>query len=125
MSEQNPFETAAPDAASDATPARRRNAVGVAALAVGVIGVLLGAVSTFAPIGAILQGDYALVGLLSAVSLTVAVVLGLTATILGIAGLAARDRPRAAAGVGLGLGAAHLISAVLGVTYSLVLSSLA
>ena len=100
-------------AMTDANPSRRRNPVGLASLIAGVLLLLCGVASAGVAV-ALPQIAESLGTSFQAVSLLIRIpsaLLALVALVLGIVGLALRDRPRAAAIVGTTLGASHLVAA--------------
>lgn len=100
-----------------------RNLVGVAALIVGAAGVLVGSVTTLLQ-PALLQaaGGVQAIQVASAVGLGLRGLLGLTALGLGLVGLLLPDRRRAAAIVGLTLGAVLLVEVLSGLLLTLLYS---
>lgn len=107
-----------------ATPVRRTNPLGLTAVILVAIAVALSFVAS-GTTGALIanaSGNYQLIGLVSGVLSLIQALLALAAVGVGIAGLVAKDRPRALAGMGLGGGAVIVLGVAAGQLTNLILT---
>lgn len=101
-------------------PTRARNTVGVVSLSAGVALLVWNVLFVVLQAWTIASRNMPQLGVLGLLSAVIIFALALTAIICGGIGLFARDRPRAAAGIGTGIG----IAGVVGLVNGLVLNAL-
>jgi hypothetical protein len=114
----------APTQGQVSKPARTGNLLGLVALIVGVVLLMFGFVMMLVQGGLIAAEVYDALGAVSLLNTVVSGLLAAAAIVLGAVGLAQRGRPKALAGIGLGIGAAVLVSVFSGVLYSVIVSGL-
>lgn len=106
------------------TPATPRNKLGIASVIAGGVTIALQLVFVIAQVSFVASQDLPLLSLLGVVHMIVAGLISVTAVVLGVLGLMARDRPKGVAGVGLGLGIATVVGVLTSVLYTALLSIL-
>ena len=113
----------APSGSVDATP-KTGNPLGVASLIVGAGALAWQLVFVFIQAFAFANYDPTTAAITSLLNLIVLAALGLTGLILGLVALSRRDRPRVAAGIGVGLGIASTFAVLLGLVYPVIVTAI-
>ena len=111
-------------AAPAPTASGPKNALGLVALIIGVATLVLSTVTLISQAVMLLQPDYdyQLVNLVTTVFTSIGGLMALAAVVLGAIGLAKKGAPKAAAGIGLGIGIATVWAILGNLIYSGILS---
>lgn len=113
-----PYTAPAYAAAQTAPAGGSRNPLGTASLIIGVAVVLLGFVLMVVSAVVLAGGDFGVLSLINVVNTFVGGILALVGTVLGIMGVAAKNRPKVAAGIGLGACGATLVGILSSFAYT-------
>ena len=103
-----------PGPAPASSAPRSGNTMGLVAIIAGVLILVMQVVGMIGQAAVIRGTDYAAIQVVNVVQGVVQGVLGLVAVVFGIIGVVQKDKPKALAGIGLGIGLSALIGVITG-----------